>query len=194
MKKVIIAVIFCISWELNAQIALPTFQAVHKKQITTSILDLTPSTGSLIETDDPYWPNKGYKFNASQSFTISGGSWYFSLVEGGITRMNIYNSSGTLLSQGTNASGDGTEQWYQSDVSYTFQSGQTYTISFYTDRAESSLFDRKNSASGGYSVDGLVSNVYSRSGLNSSGGDNGSEAYPNSSNSWWPFQRLHVVE
>ena len=92
--------------------------------------------------------------------------------------MNIYNSSGTLLSQGTNASGDGTEQWYQSDVSYTFQSGQTYTISFYTDRAESSLFDRKNSASGGYSVDGLVSNVYSRSGLNSSGGDNGSEAYP----------------
>ena len=54
-----------------AQYALPTFQAVHKKQITTSILDLTPSTGSLIETDDPYWPNKGYKFNASQSFTIS---------------------------------------------------------------------------------------------------------------------------
>ena len=177
---------------INAQIALPTFQAFLKKHITTSILDLTPSNNSLIQGDDPWWPNKGYKFNASQSFTISGGAWYFSLVSGGITRMNIYNSSGTLLAQGTNASGDGTEQWYQSDVSYTFQSGQTYTISFYTDRAGSSLFDRR-SASGNYSVDGLVSSVYSRS-TSSSGGDNGTEAYPNTSNSWWPFQRLHVVE
>jgi hypothetical protein len=105
--------------------------------------------------------------------------------------MNIYNSSGTLLVQGSNASGDGTEQWYQSDVNYTFQSGQTYTISFYTDRSASSLFDRK-SASHNYSVDGLVANVYSRSG--GSGGDNGNELYPTSTNSWFPFQRLHVVE
>ena len=65
-------------------------------------------------------------------------------------------------------------------------------ILFYTDRAGSSLFDRR-SASGNYSVDGLVSSVYSRS-TNYSGGDNGTEAYPNASNSWWPFQRLHVVE
>ena len=31
MKKVIIAVIFCISWALNAQVALPTFQGTHVK-------------------------------------------------------------------------------------------------------------------------------------------------------------------
>ena len=31
MKKVIIAVIFCISWEIYAQVALPTFQGTHVK-------------------------------------------------------------------------------------------------------------------------------------------------------------------
>ena len=40
MKKAIISAIFCISWELNAQIALPTFLGVHKPQkiSITSIL------------------------------------------------------------------------------------------------------------------------------------------------------------
>ena len=193
MKKVYLIFIFISISIINAQIALPTFQGVYKKPTTTTItnLDLTPSSGSVIQTDDPYWPNKGYKFLASQSFTISGGAWYFSLVSGGTTRMNIYNSSGTLLAQGSNASGDGTEQWYQSDIDYTFQSGQTYTISFYTDRSASSLFDRKIS-SHNYSVDGIVANVYSVSG--GSGGNNGNETYPTLTNSWFPFQRLYVVQ
>ena len=40
MKKTLMITILCISWELNAQVALPTFQGVHKPQkiTTTSIL------------------------------------------------------------------------------------------------------------------------------------------------------------
>ena len=99
MKKVYLIFIFISISIINAQIALPTFQGVYKNPTTTTItnLDLTPSSGSVIQTDDPYWPNKGYKFLASQSFTISGGAWYFSLVSGGTTRMNIYNSIAKII-------------------------------------------------------------------------------------------------
>ena len=38
MKKVIISVIFCISWELNAQVALPTFHGVQKSYPSVLII------------------------------------------------------------------------------------------------------------------------------------------------------------
>ena len=52
MKKAIVAVIFCIFWELHAQVALPTFQGVHKALSLITLdfndggnLGLTPDDG-----------------------------------------------------------------------------------------------------------------------------------------------------
>ena len=45
MKRGIIAIISCISWELNAQVALPTFQAVHYANSGTVTLTNCSSTG-----------------------------------------------------------------------------------------------------------------------------------------------------
>jgi hypothetical protein len=68
-------------------------------------------------------------------------------------------------------------------------------VSFYTNRAGSSIFTRKDSPSYGYGVDGWVTNVTGWS-SNASGDDaiEGTGAGGYYGNSWAPYQILHRVE
>ncbi len=157
----------------------------------TIILELTPPTGNLIQTDDPYWANKGYEFTATQTFSITGGAWWINMPVGGYVSLSIYDAGGALLARGTQAPGTGAEDWYQSNVNYTFIAGTTYTASFYTNLAATALFDRQDSPSYGYQVDGLINNLTHRS--SSVSGNNASEEWPDYfGNTWAPHQRLDV--
>lgn len=157
---------------------------------TLTDVNLTPATGTLTETDEPLWANKGYRFTATEEFTIYGAEWRFSLQAGGITHVNIYDAGGNVLASGTDAVGDGSEQWYMSAVNFTFKAGETYTVSFYTDRSSSSLFDRQDNPSYNYAVDGLISGVQHVS--TTVAGDGGPEAFPTANNTWAPYQRLLI--
>ncbi|MBT3221206.1 MAG: tandem-95 repeat protein, partial [Proteobacteria bacterium] len=151
-----------------------------------NVIDLTPTTGTLVEGDPPSYANKGYQFVADKTFTINGGRWWIDMPSGGVVRMSIYDSGGTLLAQGSTAVGNGTEQWYVSDLTYTFNVGTTYTVSFYTDKATTALMDRKDGPTQPFSVSPYVSQVKSRSSSSQT-----NEEYPDYlGNSWAPLQQL----
>lgn len=157
-------------------------------------MELTPADGSLVEGDDPYWANKGYQFLALQDFSITGGAWWIQLPVDGYVSLSIYDEYGQLLDRGSQGIGSGQalEEWYQSDLAFDFVAGNIYTASFYTNRAESSSFDRRNSPTYGYSVMGYVDDVTHRS--SSVFGDNANEEWPDYlGNSWAPYQRLDVL-
>jgi len=158
------------------------------------LVELTPNSGNLIETDDPWWANKGYQFTAAQDFSITGGAWWIQLPVGGYVSLSVYDAGGALLARGTQGMGSnlGLEEWYQSDVNFDFVASQEYTVSFYTNYAASSTFDRQDSPIYGYSVGGVMDNVEHRS--SSVSGDFANEEWPDYlGNSWAPHQRLDVI-
>ena len=162
--------------------------------LVQTVLELTPADGNLIQTDDPYWANKGYEFTALQDFHIIGGAWWIQLPAGGYVSLSIYDQVGTLLARGTQGFGQGLgiEEWYQSDLEFDFVAGTIYTASFYTDRAASSIFDRQDGPTYGYAVNGLIDNVTHRS--SGVSGDFASEEWPDYlGNTWAPHQRLDVL-
>ena len=157
-------------------------------------LTLTPNSGNLIEGDDPWWANKGYEFTATQDFTITGGAWWIQVPAGGYVSLSIYDQVGNLLARGTQGFGQGlgVEEWYQSDLQFDCLAGNTYTASFYTDRAATSSFDRQDSPVYGYAVDGVIENLSHRS--SNASGDFASEEWPDYlGNTWAPYQRLDIL-
>ena len=159
-------------------------------------LDLTPVDGGVVSGDDPYWADKGYMFTASRDFTIAGGSWQIDMPLDGYVRMSVYDGDSLeLLARGSTTYGSGAEEWLRSDLAYGFEAGNSYLVTFYTNRAGSSLFTRRDGPSYGYSVDGLVDGVTGWS-SNNSGDDapEGTDAGGYLGNTWAPYQMLHVVE
>jgi hypothetical protein len=161
-----------------------------------SPLVLTPTTGSEVADTPPYWADKGYAFTAAADFSISGGAWWLNLPLGGEVRMSVYDlGSLALLARGSTEVGRGVEDWYRSDLDFDFRLGRSYLVTFYTDRADSALFDRKDSPAYGYALDGLVTGVTGWSSYNS--GDfapEGTGAGGYLGNSWAPYQELYVVD
>ncbi|MFT4625970.1 MAG: hypothetical protein ACI8PZ_004641 [Myxococcota bacterium] len=159
-------------------------------------LELTPASGGVVGGEDPYWADKGYVFTADSTFAINGGSWLIDVPPDGIVRMSVYDWPGLgLLARGTSAPGTGSEDWMRSDLAFTFLAGSEYLVTFYTDRAGSSVFTRKDGPSYGYAVDGLISGVTGWSSSNA--GDDapeGTDAGGYLGNSWAPYEVLHVVE
>ncbi len=159
-------------------------------------LDLTPATGDLVFGDDPYWADKGYVFTANSTFDITGGSWLIDMPADGFVRLSVYDWPGLgLLARGTATYGSDTEAWLRSDLDFRFEVGQEYLVTFYTNRAESSLFPRQDAPTYGYGVDGLVSDVTGWSSYDS--GDDAPEGTDSDGylgNSWAPFQVLYVTE
>ena len=151
-------------------------------------VELTPTTGTPTSGDPPTWANKGYSFTAMQSFDITGGSYWIDMPTDGYVRMNIYSSTGALMGTGTTTYGTGVDEWIRSHLAFSFVAGTDYTVSFYTNRANSASFDRMDGASPGYDLGDLASSLVGVSGGN---GDNAQEVCPTLSNTWFPFQALH---
>ena len=159
-----------------------------------SELDLTPQTGSLVENAAPLWADKGYVFTATVDFQMVSGKWYINMPMDGYIRISVYSWPGLgTLGQGTITYGNGIEEWLTSDLIFDFQAGQQYLVTFYTNRASSSQFDRMNGPTYGYEVAGIVENVISWSSYNS--GDDapeGTDADGYLNNSWAPLQILNI--
>ena len=150
-------------------------------------IDLTPTTGTLIETDDPYWASKGYQFTADQTINVTAFQWWINLPSSATVAARLYNSVGTLLASGTAVAGLNAEQWYSSAISYTLQAGQVYTLSMYHSVASTGTFDRRDSPAEPFVVSPYVSGVYSRSNC---GAVTQSDEYPDCMNTWAPYQRI----
>lgn len=205
-------------WDRDGQISLAPFvpggacgRTVQVIDLTTCLLtntevlgavdvevdlDLTPGDGGVVAGDDPYWADKGYVFTADTTFDIAGGSWQINMPADGFVRMSVYEWPELgLIARGTATYGSGAEEWLRSDLDFTFVGGEEYLVTFYTNRASSSVFTRKDSPSFGYAVDGRVSGVTGWSSYNS--GDEapeGTDADGYLGNTWAPYQVLHVVE
>ena len=149
-------------------------------------LDMTPTDGTLIDDiNDPGWANKGYKFTPSKNIHMEAAQWWINLPAGAQVRARVYNTSGTVLAEGTFQTGDGTEQWYRSDIDYVFAAGQTYVLSFFCDQSSVAIHDYKNSPTQPFSVTGFASGIQ---GVSSS--SQSAEEYPGSNNSWTSFMRI----
>ena len=73
MKKVYLIIIFISISIINAQIALPTFQGVYKNLTTTiTNLDLTPSSGSVIQTVQHNFTTGNFTTSSSSYVDITG--------------------------------------------------------------------------------------------------------------------------
>lgn len=150
------------------------------------LIDLTPSSGSLVSADDPYWASKGYLLTASQTINVVALEWWINLPSAATISARIYNSAGTLVASGTAVAGQNNEQWYRSDITYTLVAGQTYTVSMYHSAASTGTFDRRDDATQGFAVSPYVTNVNSRSNC----GTPQSDERPTCTNSWFPYQRI----
>ena len=122
-------------------------------------LDLTPPSGTLITDASIGWGNRGYRFVASQDFSLTGASWKANIPIDGILRLNVYNASGAFLAQGATVAGTGVDEWLRSDLSFQFVAGETYTVSFYSDQSFSGGADRQDGTIDGWAVDGVVEQV-----------------------------------
>ena len=122
-------------------------------------MQLTPNTGTHEGPTKPGWGNKGYRFTTLTEFSIDGVAWLMTLPVGGYVEAKVYDTTGTVLATGTQTFGDGTEQWYRSDINFDFASGVEYTIDLYTNRADSALMYRRDSPTYGYSLNGLVTDL-----------------------------------
>ena len=126
-------------------------------------VDLTPPSGTLVQTNAPGWAMKGYLVTAQQNVTITALQWWIVLPAGVSVAARIYNNAGTLVASGPAVFGNGTEQWYQSNVNFTFVTGQTYTVAFYHSACTSGTFDRKDNLTQGFNVLPQFTAVNSRS-------------------------------
>jgi len=164
---------------------------LHATAARAQFIDLTPPTGSVVELDSPYWASKGYQLTATQNLNISGLEWWLTLPANVTIAARIYDVNGALLATGTVASGNGTEQWYQSNVSFTFLVGQTYTVGFYHSSAMSGIFDRKDNFTMGFAVSPYFNNVNGRSNCGSIYQE---DVFPSCANYWGPYIRMVTAQ
>jgi hypothetical protein len=148
----------------------------------SDIVDLTPSTGTLNEANAPGWATKGYVLTASQDIDVAGFEWWINLPAAANVAARIYNSAGTLVASGSAATGQDSERWYRSNIAYTMQAGQTYSIVMYHSAPSTGTFDRMNGATQNFTVSPYATNVGSRS--------SGADANPTDVNSWFPIQKI----
>ena len=121
---------FSLALLLSVVCLTATTLLLPSKASAQSLIDFTPTTGNLVQLDDPWWANKGYEFTAQQDFSITGGAWWINMPVDGFVRLTICDCSWIQLAQGGQVWGNGTEQWYESALNYTFMAGTTYTASF----------------------------------------------------------------
>ena len=154
-------------------------------------IDLTPN-GSLVEGNTPLWGNKGYQFTVQQTFTMYAGEWWINLPDSAYVRASIYDFDGNLLEMGEIVLSDSNEEkWYKSILEFTFEEGETYTLSFYCNQSYDAVFDFIDFDIDlqPFNVGDMLTDVWSRSSSSDT-----EEQFPDYlGNSWAPFQRMVII-
>jgi hypothetical protein len=125
---------------------------------------LTPPDGTK-KTGGVYYQNRGYKFTAMKTFTITNAAIHIDLKAGKSYWLKpyIWSGKGGQLKEGYVAYGTGKFGWVNAPITYTFTKGSTYTISFFisngNDDPSGVNMTYQESYKPGYSVSPYVSNV-----------------------------------
>jgi hypothetical protein len=151
---------------------------------STLYIEQTPSDGTLIE-DFPWW-TRGYRFTASVDIPMIAFEWKLTLPDDNFIAARLYDSVGTLLASGPAVWGDGTEQWYRSNIPYDLVAGQEYTLAFYIDDPFNGKMPYKDSPTQPFDIAPYMTNVSNRSG--------DGDVWPTNTNSWAPFMRIVAEE
>ena len=124
MKKVIIAVILCISWDLIAQVALPTFQGVHASAVKPAETPWGSNAGSPSGTNQTWNYMMGYKFTPQANGKVTKLGGYFI----GTKTLRLWRvSSGELLASVSVS--DPNNSWaYAAITDVTVTSGVQYFV------------------------------------------------------------------
>ncbi|MBW2276946.1 MAG: hypothetical protein JRF63_05600, partial [Deltaproteobacteria bacterium] len=152
------------------------------------LIELTPTDGSLAN-NHPYWAMRGYRIVPSYYMQLLAYEWFFTMPTTASTSARLYTGTGTLLASGTTVFGDGTEQWYRSDISYSLSSGTTYVLAFYTTSVTTCNMDYKSGPSQPFTVPGHFTNTRSLSNTSAT-----TEQFPTSDNSWAPYHRVVIAD
>ncbi len=174
--------------------SMPLSLAIGMSLLAPAIADaatteITSPIGNFLDNaDDPYWATKGYRLTPSENVPVVGLEWFITLPVGTTIEARIYDAgTQVLLASGTAAAGDGSEQWYRSDVVYELQPGTQYIVAMYHSNAAAGLFDRMNNANMDFSVLPLFTGVRS---VSNNGGSPQSDVFPSGDNTWAPFMRV----
>lgn len=143
-------------------------------------IDLTPLDGTLTE-DFPWW-TRGYLFTASVDVAMVAYEWKLTLPTDNSIAARLYDSVGTLLASGTVVVGDGTEQWYRSDIPYDLVAGQEYTLAFYIVDPFDGSMPYKEFPTQPFDIPPYMTNVWNR--------DGSGDVWPTGANVWAPFMRI----
>ncbi|MBT3224419.1 MAG: hypothetical protein HN348_35575, partial [Proteobacteria bacterium] len=150
-------------------------------------IDLTPTDGTLVQDNWVYLESKGYDLTPLVDIELSAAEWWLTLTSADTISARLYDTAtSTLLASGTVVTGNGTEDWYYSEIDYALLTGVQYTIAFHCPTCNGSqgpVMDRKSSATQDFTVPGYFEMVHSRS--------TSSDAKPTSSNVWFPFMRVY---
>jgi len=157
-------------------------------------VDLTPSTGSSTSRTVSR-AVMGYRFTATQTFSITRLDWWIDLPSSASIAARIYDDAGTEVATGSVATGANQEQWYGSTVAYTFESGSRYTVAMYHSDLGAGSFDAKENPTQGYTLAPFVSEVESRSTAGTWGGGDFGDAdeYPAFDSAIAPYQKMVVT-
>ncbi|MCA9706973.1 MAG: DUF4215 domain-containing protein [Myxococcales bacterium] len=170
---------------LPVAIGLAVLAPAVAEAATTEIT--TPFGVFLDNADDPYWATKGYRLTPSVNINLQGFEWFLTLPAGTTIEARIYDvNTQVLLASGTAVGGNGTEQWYRSDVSFELQAGTQYVLAMYHSAANTGLFDRQDGVFMSHDVLPYFTNVRSVSNNINQQDD----VFPGADNSWAPFMRV----
>ena len=155
----------------------------------TVLIDLTPPTGEP-GGDGGAATTWGYHFVPTSDLHVVAVETFASFHEFSDVHAKICDEQGNLLAEGSTVNGDGTEQWYRSEVDFVLHDGETYSISFYNDYLPHAEINFKASPDQPFAVGEVMTDVYAVS-VWSGDAEGGC---PDLWNTWAHFVRIEIVE
>jgi hypothetical protein len=153
------------------------------------MIELTPATGQAVENGGDLDQARGYHVIPAEEMEVRAVEWKLKLPGSGhFVQARICDDDGEVLATGTQAHGDGTEQWYRSEVEASLDTGQHYFIAFSFNAAVPWAFDFKDHPVQPYSASELFLDVWSALAW----GEDTAEACPDTNSNWAPFMRVEV--
>jgi len=155
-------------------------------------VDVFPSTGTLYDPgNNSYWSARYYTMTFASSQTIAGIAWKVNMASTDYFYGEIWdpNNTSTPLAKGTSVYGSGSEQFYNSPISYTVSANKAYLVGIYMSNPND-VFPRKDTPSYPFTVTDQLGNITISACWSTS--TTNTDIFPTSTNYWAPYLRLTI--